>query len=61
MEEQRRVIEKLVESGLRTKVKVIVGGAPVSPEWAEEIGADACGLDAQDAVEKTIKLISSKS
>jgi len=61
MNEQKKIIEKLIENGLRDKVKVIVGGAPVSPEWAEEIGADACSLDAQDAVEKTIKLIHDKT
>jgi corrinoid protein of di/trimethylamine methyltransferase len=57
MNEQKKIIEKLDEQGLRAKVKVMVGGAPVSQQWAKEIGADACGLDAQDAVEKAIKLI----
>jgi methanogenic corrinoid protein MtbC1 len=58
MDEQRKIIIRLGEEGLRDKVKVMVGGAPVSPEWAKEIGSDAVGLDAQDAVEKTLKLIS---
>ena len=36
-------IQALKDAGLRDKVKVIVGGAPVSVEWAAEIGADAYG------------------
>jgi trimethylamine corrinoid protein len=58
MDEQRKIIIRLKEEGLRGKVKVMVGGAPVSPEWAKEIGADSVGLDAQDAVEKALKLLS---
>jgi methanogenic corrinoid protein MtbC1 len=58
MDEQRKIIKKLAGEGLRGKVKVMVGGTPVSPEWAKEIGADAVGLDAQDAVEKALKLLS---
>lgn len=46
----REVIEKLKEKGLRDKVKVMVGGRPVTPEYAREIGADAYGADAVDAV-----------
>jgi trimethylamine corrinoid protein len=57
MEEQREIVRRLIEEGLREKVKVMVGGAPVSPEWAGEIGADAVGFDAQDAVEKALKLL----
>jgi len=58
MDEQRKIIQKLAEEGLKGKVKVMVGGAPVSPEWAKEIDADAVGLDSQDAVEKALKLVS---
>jgi trimethylamine corrinoid protein len=58
MDEQRKIIIRLREEGLRDKVKVMIGGAPVSPEWAKEIGSDAVGFDAQDAVEKTLKLLS---
>jgi len=56
MDEQRKIIIRLKEEGLRDKVRVMVGGAPVSPEWAREIGADSVGLDAQDAVEKALRL-----
>jgi corrinoid protein of di/trimethylamine methyltransferase len=50
MRGQRSVIEVLEREGLRPKVKVIVGGAPVTRRWAEEIGADGYGKDAQSAV-----------
>lgn len=44
------VIEALKEAGLRDSVKVIIGGAAVSPEYANEIGADAYCSDAFEAV-----------
>jgi trimethylamine corrinoid protein len=47
---QRKVIESLQEAGLREKVKVIVGGAPVSQSWAEQIGADGYSENAVGAV-----------
>ncbi len=47
---QKAVIERLVSEGLRSTVKVIVGGAAVTPRWAETIGADAYGQDAPAAV-----------
>jgi corrinoid protein of di/trimethylamine methyltransferase len=51
------VINALKHEGLREKVKVIVGGAPTSKKWAEEIGADGHGGDAIEAVEVAKKLI----
>ena len=51
MPEMARVIEALEKEGLRDKVKVIVGGAPVSGEYAQKIGADGYGEDAQQGVE----------
>jgi trimethylamine corrinoid protein len=45
-----RVIEDLKQIGVRDQVKIMVGGAPVLPEWAEEIGADGCGQSAKEAV-----------
>jgi len=47
---QAEVIEALKKENLRDDLKVIVGGAPTNKEWAEEIGADAYGSDAIDAV-----------
>lgn len=44
------VINALIENGLRDKVKVIIGGAPVSEEYAENIGADGYGADGFHAI-----------
>jgi 5-methyltetrahydrofolate--homocysteine methyltransferase len=44
------VIKELKKQGLRDKVKVIIGGGPVSKKYAEDIGADAYGNDAAQAV-----------
>jgi len=43
-------IKALTESGLRDKVKIVIGGAPVSEEYAREIGADGYGADGFHAV-----------
>jgi len=40
-----RTIEALTEAGLRDKIKIMVGGAPVTREWVEQIGADAYAKD----------------
>lgn len=50
MVRQRAVIEALDDMGLRPRVKVMVGGAPVTASWVEEIGADAFSEDAIGAV-----------
>jgi len=50
--EQKKVIDLLSEKGLRDRVKVIVGGAPLSEEWAQKIGADAYAADAIAGVRK---------
>jgi trimethylamine corrinoid protein len=57
MTKQKEVIEALREAGLRDGLKIIVGGAPVTEGWVEEIDADACGLDAVNAVEASLKLM----
>jgi len=44
------VIEALKENGLRDKVKVLIGGAAVSDEYAQEIGADAYCVDSFEAI-----------
>lgn len=54
---QRNVVEALDRAGLRPRVKVIVGGAPVTRKWAEEIGADGYGKDAMDAVAVVKRLV----
>jgi trimethylamine corrinoid protein len=50
MRGQKSVIEAIERQGLRSRVKVVVGGAPVTRRWAEEIGADGYGKDAAGAV-----------
>ena len=50
MTAQRDIIEALKEHGLRERVKVIIGGAPVNKDWAEKIGADGFADDAMRAV-----------
>jgi len=47
---QKAVIEALEEMGLRPKIKVMIGGAPVTRSWANEIGADGFSEDAIGAV-----------
>ena len=54
---QKTVIEALDDLGLRPKVKVMVGGAPVTKSWAEEIGADGFSEDAMGAVTLAKKLM----
>jgi len=48
---QEAVIQSLEEAGLRDQVKVVIGGVPASPEWAEEIGADGYAENATEAVQ----------
>jgi corrinoid protein of di/trimethylamine methyltransferase len=55
---QRDVIEALDNAGKREKYKIMVGGGAVTPEWAEEIKADAYSETAYDAIEKAGKFVS---
>jgi 5-methyltetrahydrofolate--homocysteine methyltransferase len=54
---QRTTIKAIEEAGLRDKVKILVGGAPVDRAWADEIGADEYGEDAIECVEKSKALL----
>jgi len=53
---QAKVIQALEEANLRAGLKVVVGGAPASREWADEIGADGFGRDAVEAVRMVERL-----
>lgn len=53
----KKVIELLKEEGLKNRIKVIIGGAPVSGEYAQEIGADAYSYDSCNAVETVKRLL----
>jgi 5-methyltetrahydrofolate--homocysteine methyltransferase len=57
MPKMKEVIESLVEAGVRNTVKVIVGGAPVTEKFANDIGADGYAPDTSSAGEKTRRLI----
>ncbi len=57
MPAQKDVIEALEKAGIRDKVKIMVGGAPVTRAWAEEIGADGYAENASEAVNEADKLI----
>lgn len=59
MVKQKDVIEALEDSGLRPRVKVMVGGAPVTQSWAKEIGADGYSEDAVGAVALARQLVGS--
>jgi trimethylamine corrinoid protein len=50
MSGQKRVVEEIEKRSLKSKIKVMVGGAPCSHEWAREIGADGYAGDAVAAV-----------
>lgn len=52
------ILKTLVDSGNREKFYVIVGGGPVTPEWAAEIGADGYGRDAADAADLVQQVLS---
>jgi 5-methyltetrahydrofolate--homocysteine methyltransferase len=51
------VVELVEEKGLSGQVKVIVGGAPLSEEFAQSIGADGYAYDAANAVERVLALV----
>ena len=53
----KEVIELLKQNNMRDKIKVIIGGAPISREFAEEIGADAYAYDGLNAVESLKKFM----
>jgi len=59
--EHKRLIDTLEESGLRGKVKVMVGGAPVTQDFANEIGADGYAEDAISAVDVARKLVGAQA
>ena len=54
---QKRLIELLREKGIRQKFKVMVGGAPVSLQWAKDIEADAYGENVIEAVSEAKRLV----
>ena len=57
MPNMKNTIEALKEAGLRDKVKVMIGGAPVTQNYADQIGADGFAEDASRAVAKARSLL----
>ena len=57
MREQKTIIDALEDAGLRDQVKVMVGGAPVTQSWADQIGADGYAEDAIGAIDLAYRLI----
>lgn len=53
----KEVVDQVKEKGLDGKVKIIIGGAPVSADYANEIGADSYGFDAANAVVRVKALV----
>lgn len=60
MVKQQQTVKALEEAGLRSSVKVMVGGAPVTEQWAVKIGADAFAEDAVAAVKSAKKLVAAE-
>jgi 5-methyltetrahydrofolate--homocysteine methyltransferase len=58
MTSMKHVIDRLSEEGLRSRVKVLVGGAPLTDQYANEIGADGYAPDAASAAEKFKQFVS---
>jgi 5-methyltetrahydrofolate--homocysteine methyltransferase len=57
MMNQKIIIDALVKSGLRNQVKIMIGGAPVTQGFADEIGADAYSPDAASASETALAFL----
>jgi methylmalonyl-CoA mutase cobalamin-binding domain/chain len=57
MPKMEETIAALSEAGIRDSVKIMAGGAPVTQDFVEKIGADAYGANAASAVEKAKELV----
>ena len=51
MTNMKSVIDKFASEGLRDKIKIMIGGAPVTEQYAKEIGADGYSPDAASAAQ----------
>ena len=51
------VVDEAVKAGVRDKVKIMIGGAPITDEYCAQIGADAYTLDAASAADKAVELL----
>jgi 5-methyltetrahydrofolate--homocysteine methyltransferase len=60
MIEMENIVKSLEKAGLRKSVKIIIGGAPITPEYAKKIGADAAAKDAVEGVRICTKWMKTK-
>lgn len=58
MESMKLTVKAIIDAGLQSQVKILVGGAPITPDFAAEIGADAYTADAGSAASKAKELAS---
>ena len=58
MESMRNTVKTIIDAGLKSQVKIMVGGAPITQAFADEIGADAYTTDAASAAAKARELAS---
>ena len=57
MDEQKLVVEAVAEAGLRDDVRILVGGAPITQDFCDEIGADGYAPDAASAAELALSML----
>lgn len=55
MGEMENVVKAVEEAGIRDKVKIMIGGAPINQEFCDKIGADCYTIDATSAAEKAVE------
>jgi len=55
------VIKAMEEAGLREKIKIMIGGAPITQDYADEIGADGYAPDAASAVDKAKEILRARN
>lgn len=60
MPEIKTVVEEIARAGIRDKVKIMIGGAPVTDSFCKQVGADAYTPDAATAAEEAVRIIGDK-
>ncbi|MCL2227187.1 MAG: corrinoid protein [Oscillospiraceae bacterium] len=58
MDSLKNTVKVMIDAGCKSQVKIMVGGAPITQEFADEIGADAYTTDAGSAAVKAVELVS---
>lgn len=61
MMEMKEVVEKAIKAGIRNKVKIMIGGAPITQNFCDNIGADYYTADAATAAEVALKICLNES